>query len=129
MIESVAMRGENFQPQKKERAFTKNFEEIDKDRIILAPDFSPFYTRFIVKSMRDEGYNLKILPEPDRQSIHVGLQYTNNDICYPATIVIGDLVKALQSGEYAIDNVAVALTQTGGQCRASSYISMLKSAH
>ncbi|NIZ18789.1 CoA activase [Spirochaetales bacterium BR151] len=128
MIESVAMRGENFQPQKKERAFTKNFEEIDKDRIILAPDFSPFYTRFIVKSMRDEGYNLKILPEPDRQSIHVGLQYTNNDICYPATIVIGDLVKALQSGEYAIDNVAVALTQTGGQCRASSYISMLKKA-
>ncbi|NIZ46753.1 acyl-CoA dehydratase activase [Entomospira nematocerorum] len=128
MIESVAMRSSNFIPQKKERTYTKNFEDIDKKRIILAPDFSPFYTRFIVKSMKDEGYNLKILPEPDRQSIHIGLQYTNNDICYPATIVIGDLLKALQSGEYDTDNVAVALTQTGGQCRASSYISMLKKA-
>ncbi len=126
MIESMAMRAENFERQLIPRVLPKTFEEIDRSRTILAPDFSPFYTRFIVKPLQDEGYKLEILPPPDRESINVGLVYSNNDICYPATIVIGDLIKALQSGKYDLDKVAVCLTQTGGQCRASSYLSMLK---
>jgi predicted nucleotide-binding protein (sugar kinase/HSP70/actin superfamily) len=73
-----------------------------------------------------EGYKFEILPEPDRKSIEVGLKYTNNDICYPATIVIGDIIKALETGKYDPSKVAVGLTQTGGQCRASSYASLLK---
>jgi predicted nucleotide-binding protein (sugar kinase/HSP70/actin superfamily) len=74
------------------------------------------------------GYNVEMLPPPDRNSVTEGLKYANNEICYPAIILIGDLVKALRSGEYRREDVAVALTQTGGQCRASCYLSMLKRA-
>ena len=58
----------------------------------------------------------------------VGLKYTNNEICYPGMITIGDLVKALQSGKYDLAQTAIGFSQTGGQCRASSYPSMIKKA-
>ncbi|MCL2519597.1 MAG: acyl-CoA dehydratase activase [Spirochaetaceae bacterium] len=128
MIESLKMRDVGFSGKKTERISPKIFELDDKIRTIIAPEFNPFYTSFIVEPFRKAGYQLEILPMPDRASIDVGLAYANNDICYPATIVIGDLIKALQSGNYDTAKTAVALTQTGGQCRASSYVSMLKKA-
>ncbi|MBN2616918.1 MAG: 2-hydroxyacyl-CoA dehydratase, partial [Spirochaetales bacterium] len=127
LIESMKMRGENYEKEKKPRVVLPLFEKDDvKRRTILAPMFSNFYTRYLTSAFELEGYKFEVLPEPDRSSIQTGLKYTNNDICYPATIVIGDLIKALQSGKYDPDDVAVGLTQTGGQCRASSYAALLK---
>ena len=57
-----------------------------------------------------------------------GLKYANNEVCYPATLIVGDIIKALKSGKYDISKIAVAITQTGGQCRASNYISLIKKA-
>ena len=74
------------------------------------------------------GYEIVALPPADRDSVDVGLKYTNNEICYPGIITIGDLVKALQSGKYDPSKTAIGFSQTGGQCRASSYPSMLKKA-
>ncbi len=68
------------------------------------------------------------LPEPNHASVDVGLKYTNNEICYPGIITLGDLVKALQSGDYDLSRTAVGFSQTGGQCRATSYPSMIKKA-
>lgn len=128
LIESLKMRHDDYQPRRTERIEVKPFLKDDGKRKILAPVFSPFYTDFLISTFRNLGYDLEILPLPDRRSTETGLKYSNNDICYPATIVIGDLIKALQSGRYDPDKVALGLTQTGGQCRASSYISMLKKA-
>ena len=74
------------------------------------------------------GYQIVQLPEADPASVDVGLKYTNNEICYPGIITIGDIVKALQSGNYDLDSTAVGFSQTGGQCRATSYPSMIKKA-
>jgi predicted nucleotide-binding protein (sugar kinase/HSP70/actin superfamily) len=68
------------------------------------------------------------LPEPNHASVDVGLKYTNNEICYPGIITLGDLVKALQSGDYDLSRTAIGFSQTGGQCRATSYPSMIKKA-
>ncbi len=127
LIESMKMRGENYIKELKPRTVLPLFEDKDvKRRTILAPMFSNFYTRYLTAAFELDGYKFEVLPEPDRASIETGLKYTNNDICYPATIVIGDLIKALESGKYNRDEVAVGLTQTGGQCRASSYAALLK---
>ncbi|OQY39840.1 MAG: hypothetical protein B6229_02980 [Spirochaetaceae bacterium 4572_7] len=127
LIESMKMRGEDYEKIKTPRITLPLFEKEDiKKRTILAPMFSNFYTRYLTSAFELDGYKFVVLPEPDKKSIEVGLKYTNNDVCYPATIVIGDLIKALQSGKYNPDEVAVGLTQTGGQCRASSYASLLK---
>jgi len=74
------------------------------------------------------GYEVVALPPADRSSVDVGLKYTNNEICYPGIITIGDLIKALQSGKYDPSKTAVGFSQTGGQCRASSIPSMIKKA-
>ncbi len=128
MIESLKMRGRGFQGTRKERRDTAPFLLSDKKKKIIAPSVSPFYSQFLVAGFRKAGYDIDILPEGNRETINLGLAYANNDICYPATIVIGDIIHALQSGQYDRENTAVAITQTGGQCRASSYLSLLKKA-
>ena len=111
-----------------ERPKVAIFTEEEKQRLIIAPQFAEFCTPPLLRPFRDMGYKVEVLPEPNRDSVNTGLKYTNNEICYPAIIVIGDLIKALQSGKYDVNNVAVAITQTGGACRASSYLSLLKKA-
>ncbi|MFV1961877.1 MAG: acyl-CoA dehydratase activase-related protein [Acidimicrobiia bacterium] len=113
-----------FTPRKSNRLFL----EEDRDRTILSPRFSFFNRSVLTRPLVDLGYNVEMLPPPDRSSVTEGLKYANNEICYPAIILIGDLIKALQSGDYRREDVAVALTQTGGQCRASCYLSMLRRA-
>lgn len=128
LVESIRGRKIDFKGIAIERIQTKIFTKKDKKRTVIAPQFSPFYTDFLIAAFRNQGYKIDVLPLGDRESIELGLRYSNNDICYPATIVIGDLIKALRSGKYDLNNVAVGLTQTGGQCRASSYVSLLKRA-
>ena len=57
-----------------------------------------------------------------------GLKYVHNDTCYPALLVIGQFINALKSGKYDLDHTALLITQTGGGCRASNYIHLLRKA-
>ncbi|MBV6394385.1 MAG: hypothetical protein KPEEDBHJ_03640 [Anaerolineales bacterium] len=121
------------QPQKKERVYKARkklrvYEKEDRHRTIIVPDFSPFCSPPIVRPLIDAGYNIVQLPPANRESVNVGLKYANNEICYPGTITLGDLVKALQSGRYDLSKTAIGFSQTGGQCRASSYASLIKKA-
>jgi predicted nucleotide-binding protein (sugar kinase/HSP70/actin superfamily) len=71
---------------------------------------------------------MELLPEPNYETIEMGLKVANNEVCYPASLVVGDFLKALKSGKYNLENIALALSQTGGQCRATNYIAILKKA-
>ena len=117
-------RGHVYKPRKTTRVFQRE----DRDRTLIVPDFSDFCSPPIVRPFIDMGYEIVALPPADRNSVDVGLKYTNNEICYPGIITIGDLVKALQSGKYDPAKTAIGFSQTGGQCRASSYPSMVKKA-
>ncbi len=128
MIESLQINNAKQITAPKERVTTAVFEEKDKHRTILAPYFADFYSPLIPSLLKLSGYNCINLPKPDKLSVQEGLRYANNEICYPATIVVGDIIKALKSGNYDRNEVAVGITQTGGQCRASSYISLIKKA-
>jgi len=72
--------------------------------------------------------NLVNLPPSDKTSENFGLTYANNEVCYPVTLVVGDIIKALKSNQYDPDEIAVGMTQTGGQCRATNYLSLIKRA-
>jgi predicted nucleotide-binding protein (sugar kinase/HSP70/actin superfamily) len=88
---------------------------------------SPIHFELIVTAFRDSGYAVEIPPH-DKKSIDVGLKYVNNDACYPSIIVIGQLIEALQSGKYDLNNTSVLISQTGGGCRATNYIGFLRKA-
>ena len=110
------------------RKATKSYQLDDRHRTLLVPDFSPFCSPPIVRPFMEMGYRVVSLPEANHETVEVGLKYTNNEICYPGIVTLGDLVKALQSGEYDLSRTAIGFSQTGGQCRATSYPSMIKKA-
>lgn len=103
-------------------------EEMRKNHTILIPQMSPIHFKLLENAMRQEGYNVDVLPSVDSKAIDVGVKYVNNDSCYPAIIVIGQIISALQSGKYDLNNVSVIMSQTGGGCRASNYIALLRKA-
>ena len=113
---------------KRARVTTKVFMPEDKHRTILAPYFAEGYSELLPSVFKAMGYNLVNLPLPTMESTEQGLRYANNEVCYPATIVTGSIITALKSGQYDLDKTAVAITQTGGQCRASNYIALIKNA-
>lgn len=100
-----------------------------KNHTLLMPMLSPIHQDGLVdKALQASGYNVVCLPSEDPEAVNVGLKYVNNDACYPAIISIGQLVEALQSGDYDLNNVSVMMTQTGGGCRATNYIPLLRKA-
>jgi len=116
-------------PEKKEQAIhTRIYEKKDRKRTILIPWFADFYSPLLPPLFKLAGYDAINLPPSDQQSIEYGLKYSNNEICYPATLVIGDFMKAIDSGVYDPSSIALGITQTGGQCRATSYTALLKKA-
>ena len=107
---------------------TPVFGKDQKWRKIIAPFFTPFISPLIPDVFRLAGYDVEILPISDTSSAEWGLSFANNEICYPATLVVGDIIKAFKEGNHDTSTTAVAITQTGGQCRASNYISLIKRA-
>ena len=108
------------------KGYERIYSEEDRRRTILAPWFSDFISPFIPAIAEIAGYKLINLPPSSKSSAEAGLKYGHNEVCYPSTLVLGDIITALQSGEYDLKNVVVGITQTGGQCRATNYVSQIK---
>lgn len=108
--------------------YTKFKPEMKKDHLILVPSMLPIHFKFLVPVFEMNGYHLEVLTT-DNDNIRLeGLAHVHNDMCYPALLVIGQMIDALKSGKYDLNHVALAITQTGGGCRASNYLSLLRKA-
>ena len=107
---------------------TKVFTPKDVHRKILAPFMTEYLTPIIPPILKLIGYDVEVLPMADEASAELGLKFANNEICYPATLIVGDIIKALKSGKYDLKNTAVVMSQTGGQCRATNYAGLIKRA-
>ncbi|MDL2306682.1 2-hydroxyacyl-CoA dehydratase [Desulfovibrio sp. OttesenSCG-928-C06] len=103
-------------------------EEMRAEYTILAPQMSPIHFSLLEPVFLSEGYKIEILESPGRDALEAGLKYVHNDTCYPCIMVIGQLIEALQSGKYDVNKTALILSQTGGQCRATNYIGLLRKA-
>ena len=102
--------------------------EMRKKHTILCPQMSPIHFDLIETAVREAGYNVEVLPSMDMKAVDEGLKYVNNDACYPSIIVIGQMIEALKSGKYDVNNTSVIISQTGGGCRATNYVGFLKMA-
>lgn len=105
--------------------FTK---EMKKDYTILVPNMLPTHFKLIMSVLATYGYKTELLETSGTQIAETGLKYTHNDACYPAVLVIGQFMDALLSGKYDTHKVALIMFQTGGGCRASNYIYLIRKA-
>lgn len=105
--------------------FTK---EMKKDYTILLPNMATIHFEIVQSMLKSMGYHTELLTTTDRGIVDEGLKHVHNDTCYPALLSIGQMMRALHSGKYDLNKVALAMTQTGGGCRASNYIHLLRKA-
>ena len=103
-------------------------EEMKKTHKILIPNMAPVQFRILKAVMERNGYQAELLENCGSQVSELGLKYVHNDTCYPALLVIGQFLDALSSGKYDLEHTALIITQTGGGCRASNYIFLLRKA-
>jgi predicted nucleotide-binding protein (sugar kinase/HSP70/actin superfamily) len=112
-------------------AFSKpQFTQRMKDErfTILSPQMAPIHFELLMRVFDHAGYNVELLPSVDHGAVDAGLKYTNNDVCYPSILVTGQIMEAVTSGRYDMDRTAVIITQTGGGCRATNYIGLIRKA-
>jgi len=105
--------------------FTK---QMKKEYTILLPMMLPIHFNMINKLLLLEGYTTELLDTMGKNIVQEGLQSVHNDTCYPALLVIGQLLQAIKSKKYDVNKIALLITQTGGGCRASNYIHLLRKA-
>ena len=105
--------------------FTKEMKE---EYTLLVPQMLPDHFAMLVRIMQNEGYKVEMLGNTGKSVVDAGQKYVHNDACFPAILVIGQLIDAVKSGLYDPHKVALVITQTGGGCRASNYIHMLRKA-
>ena len=103
-------------------------EDMKKTHTILIPNMAPVQFRILAAAMEHKGYKVELLGNCGSQVSELGLKYVHNDTCYPALLVIGQFLDALNSGNYDLEHTALIITQTGGGCRASNYIFLLRKA-
>ena len=103
-------------------------EEMRKNYTLLVPQMSPVHFQYLEVALRESGYNAVVIPTVDKAAVDEGLKYVNNDACYPTLVTLGKMISALKSGEYDLDRTALIMSQTGGGCRASNYIALLRKA-
>lgn len=104
-------------------SFTKTMK---KDYTILIPDMASIHFKLLKSVLKTAGYNVEILRNEGPSVIEEGLKYVHNDTCYPALLVIGQMIDALNSDKYDLNKTALLISQTGGGCRASNYLYLLR---
>ena len=95
---------------------------------LLCPQMSPIHFDLIEPLLKNAGYNAVLMPSVDHGAVEAGLKYVNNDICYPSILVTGQIMEAIESGKYDLSKTAVIISQTGGGCRATNYIALIRKA-
>ena len=128
MREQMEHHGHHARHASQQEAVPQFTEAMRETHTLLVPQMSPMHFQFMETVFSVSGYKAALLPTVDREALDLGLRYVNNDACFPAIVVIGQLLQALKSGKYDSDKVAIAITQTGGACRATNYVAFLRKA-
>ena len=118
-------------PVQRDTAYHRTVYTKDMQRegwTIIAPQMSPIHFELLQPVFRKYGYHLVILDNDNRSAIDIGLKYVNNDACFPSMTAVGQIMEAVLSGRYDTDRLAIMMTQTGGCCRASNYVSFIRRA-
>ncbi len=124
--QKLGTKAKNVNKPYKRRLFTREMR--DDGYTLLVPQMSPLHFQYFEPVLKAAGYNAVLLPAVTKESEEEGLRYVNNDACYPTIVTLGQIIYALKSGEYDLKKTGVFMSQTGGGCRASNYVALLRKA-
>ena len=103
-------------------------QEHKKTHTVLIPNTSHAFCRLMSAAMKSQKIQAVPLAIGRDEAIRLGKRYVHNDICFPAQIVIGEALEALQSGKYDPDCTAIGMGKYIGDCRLTHYSTLLRKA-
>ena len=107
--------------------FPKFNRSMVKDHTILIPSMLDIHMSLFEGVLTQAGYKVEICKNEGKDVVETGLKYVHNDTCFPALLVIGQFIDNLNHRNDH-DKLVLLITQTGGGCRASNYIHLLRKA-
>ncbi|MBE6663535.1 MAG: 2-hydroxyglutaryl-CoA dehydratase [Ruminococcaceae bacterium] len=102
--------------------------KMKKDYTILSPSMAPIHFKILKPILLRQGFKIEIMENDGPEVLELALKYVNNDMCYPAMLTTGQMLATMKSGKYDPDKVAMVITQSGGGCRDSNYINLMRKA-
>lgn len=103
-------------------------EKKDREKyILLVPAMLDAHFPLLKYAFYSRNYRPVIL-ENEEKVTDTGLAYVNNDMCYPAILNIGQMIAALQSGQYDLSRTKLLMPTAGDACRGSNYTGALRRA-
>ena len=116
------MENKNYRPRVK---FTRKMK---KDFTVLSPAMAPIHFKILRPILQRQGYKIDIMDAEGPEVLALAQKYLHNDMCYPAMLTTGQMLATIKSGKYDPDKVAMIITQSGGGCRDSNYINLMRKA-
>ena len=102
--------------------------KMKKDYTVLSPSMAPIHFKILKPILQREGYKIEIMENEGPEVLELALKYLHNDMCYPSMLTTGQMLATIMSGKYDPDKVAMIITQSGGGCRDSNYIHLMRKA-
>ena len=103
-------------------------KEDRKTRTVLVPNTSHAFCRIMSAALVTQGIRAVPMEIGREEAIRLGKKYVHNDICFPAQIVIGEALAALESGQYEPSKTAIGMGKYIGDCRLTHYGALLRKA-
>ncbi len=102
--------------------------KMKKDHTILSPGMAPIHFKILKPILEKRGFKIEIMEDEGPEVLQLALKYLHNDMCYPSMLTTGQMLATMMSGKYDPDKVAMVITQSGGGCRDSNYIHLMRKA-
>ena len=94
-------------------------------RTLLIPSLLDDWFPLLQYAFRSDRWTPVLLTD-DTGLADLGLRYIHSDMCYPAHLVTGQILSALNSGTYDPDTCGILVGQAGDECRGSCLIRILR---
>ena len=80
--------------------FPVKFKKADRIlRTVLIPNVSRAFCLMLSAGLARQGYKTVAVPLGGKEAIAIGKKYVPNDICFPAQVIIGEVIADLKTGK------------------------------
>ena len=109
--------------------YPQKFQKEDiEDSVVFVPNTSHAFSRLMAAVFAAQKVRTVPLPIGRERAIELGKRYVHNDICFPAQVVIGEALQAIEDPRYAGKKKAVMMGKYIGCCRLTHYGALLRKA-
>ncbi len=91
-----------------------------RQRVVYIPAMSD-HALALAAAFENSGVPAEMLPEPDRETVDIGMRHASGKECYPCVVTTGDMVKKTMAPDFRPESSAFFMPSGTGPCRFGQY--------